>query len=84
MRVAVAFMLLISLATAFKLEKERPVFEDEPNEQDKQNERDEPEEWDEQEEDEDGDKVIEQFTIDSRDKHEFAKLPNWLNSCGVL
>ncbi len=29
MRVAVAFILLISLAMAFKLENERPAFEDE-------------------------------------------------------
>ena len=53
MRVAVTFMiiLLISLAMAFKLEKERLAFEDEP---DKQDERDEPGEqadlYDEQDE----------------------------------
>ncbi|KAJ7378942.1 hypothetical protein OS493_019639 [Desmophyllum pertusum] len=29
MRVAVAFILLVSLAMAFKIEKERPVLEDE-------------------------------------------------------
>jgi len=44
MRVVLALILLICLATAFKLEKERPVFEDdveklgEANERDVQNE----------------------------------------------
>ena len=96
MRVAVAFFLLISLATAFKLEKEHPVFEDEPDEldepaeqgepaeQDEPDEQDEPEERIEQEEDEDGNKVIEQFTLHCPDKHTFAKLPNWLNHFPAL
>jgi len=34
MRVALALILLISLATAFKLEKERPVSEDDVEKQD--------------------------------------------------
>ncbi|XP_020620253.1 FK506-binding protein 3-like [Orbicella faveolata] len=47
MRVAAAFILLISLAVAFKLEKELPVFEDDPDEQYEPAEQDEPDEQDE-------------------------------------
>jgi len=57
MRVALALILLISLATAFKLEKERPVTEDDVEKQDEANERDE------HNEDEGNNKVIAQFTI---------------------
>lgn len=61
MRVALALILLISLATAFKLEKERPVFEDDVEKQDETNERDE------QTEDEGDNEVIVRFTIGSWD-----------------
>jgi len=52
-------ILLISLATTFKLEKERPVFEDDVEKQDETNERDE------QTEDEGDNEVIVRFTIGS-------------------
>ena len=41
MRAALALILFISLATAFKLEKERPVVDDDLEKQDEANERDE-------------------------------------------
>ena len=61
MRVALALILLISLATAFKLEKELPVTEYDVQKQDEGNERDE------RNEDEGNSKVIGQFTIYSWD-----------------
>jgi len=61
MRVALALILLISLATAFKLEKERPVFEDDVEKQDEANGRDE------QTDDEGDNEVIVRFTIGSCD-----------------
>ena len=109
MRIAAAFILLISLAMAFKLEKEHPVFEDDPHEQYSPDEQYEPDEQDEpyeldepaelyeldepaerieQEEDEDGNKVIEQFTLHCRDRQAFAKLPDcfskFLRLCPTL
>ena len=41
MRAALALILFISLVTAFKLEKERPVVDDDLEKQDEANERDE-------------------------------------------
>lgn len=73
MHVAVVFILLISFTTAFKLEKEHPLFEDEPDE------LDEPEQRIEQKEDEDGSMVIDEFMFHCPDKHTFANLPNWFS-----
>lgn len=69
MRVAIAFILLISLALAFKLEKERLPFEDETDEQtdlqeqdefdlNERGDHDEPKEREEQDEN-DGDSKLE-------------------------
>ena len=90
MRIAVAFILLISLAVAFKLEKEHPMFEDDPDERYGPAEQDEPFELDEldepterieQENYEDGNEVIDQLTLHVlSNKHALAKLPNyWFN-----
>ena len=76
MRVAVAFILLISLAMVFKLEKQRQPFEDEPDEQthlQKQDEFDlnepgdyyEQKEREEQDENDEDNKVIERLKIGS-------------------
>ena len=59
MRVALALTLFISLATAFELENERPVFEDDAEKQDDANE------LDEQNEDEGPNEVIVRFTVGS-------------------
>ncbi len=77
MHVAFAFILLISLAMAFTIEKERPVNEDEPDRQGLY----EPFINDENEEDK---QVMDRFLITCRDKHVFAKLSNcFQNSCNV-
>ena len=76
MRVAVAFILLISLAMAFKLEKGRIAFEDEPDEQTELQEQDEfdlsepgdyyeQNEREEQDENDEDNKVIERLKINS-------------------
>ena len=61
MRIAAAFILLISLAMAFKLEKEHPVFEDDPHEQYSPDELDEP---DEQYEPDEQDEPAELYELD--------------------
>ena len=94
MRVAVAFMLLISLAMAFNLEKWRIAFEDEPDEQTDLQEQDEfdlnepgdyyeQKEREEQDENDEDNKVIERLKIGSgKKKHEC--LSNWLNLHNIL
>ena len=90
MRIAAVFILLISLAVAFKLEKEHPTFEDDPDEQygpaeqDESfelDELDEPVERIEQENYEESNEVIDQLTLHVlSNKPAFAKLPNyWFN-----
>lgn len=79
MRVAVAFILLVSLAMAFTIEKERPVYEDEPDRPG----LDEPFTNDENEE---HNQVIDRFLIDCRNRYVLvSKLFNWFKkSCDVL
>lgn len=91
MRVAVAFILLISLALAFKLEKERLPFEDETDKQtdlQKQDEfdlnergdHDEQKEREEQDENDGNSKVTEWLKIGSCPKKKHECLSSWLNS----